>query len=73
MVKLSKYLLVKSHGLSLPSLALIASFLWTGGVFMSWLEITKTARPRYTAYKFWEREHLKTGLKKMADLPPSQA
>lgn len=36
---------------------------------MSWLEITKTARPRYTAYKCWEKAHLKTEFEKMVDLP----
>lgn len=60
MAKLCKYLLVKSHELSLPSVVLIASFSYTGEGFISCLEITKTARPCYTACKFWERAHLKT-------------
>lgn len=40
---------------------------------MSWLEIIKTARPWYTAYKCWEEAHWKAELKKMVGLPPSPA
>jgi len=41
--------------------------------FMPWLEITKTLRPRYPANKRWRRARLRTVLKKMVDIPASQA